>query len=149
MKNNPSETNSIDSRIVEFIKGQTAFTLATCIGQLPYCCTCFYSFLEDTKALVFKSSKDTHHIQEGMQNKNVAGSLLPDKLQTGKVKGIQLNGILYEPEGDLLNAAKKSYYKKYPFAVAFEGDIWVVELSRLKFTDNTLGFGKKLIWEKA
>jgi len=27
-------------------------------------------------------------------------------------------------------------------------NLWVVDLSFLKFTDNRLGFGKKLIWGK-
>ena len=38
--------------------------------------------------------------------------------------------------------------KKFPLAGIFRGDIWVIELSHIKFTDNTLVFGKKMLWER-
>ncbi|MCX6297115.1 MAG: hypothetical protein NTX97_13845, partial [Bacteroidetes bacterium] len=61
---------------------------------------------------------------------------------------IQLKGKFIIPENELLTTAKKSYYKKYPFAIAIPGDLWILEFEYIKFTDNTLGFGKKLIWNK-
>ena len=42
--------------------------------------------------------------------------------------------------------ARKTYIRRFPFAALAELTLWVVEISYMKFTDNTLGFGKKLIW---
>ena len=98
--------------------------------------------------LVFKSDKDTKHIKDALQNKHIAGTIIPDKTEIGKIKGIQFNGIFKEPQDDLLSEAKTNYYKRFPFARAFKGNLWLVKLTYVKFTDNTLGFGRKLEWEK-
>lgn len=97
--------------------------------------------------LIFKSSRDTVHIQNAIENNCVSGTVLPDKLIIGKVQGIQFSGVFKEPTGEMLDEAKKIYYKKYPFALAISGELWVVKLNIIKFTDSTLGFGKKLKWE--
>ena len=86
--------------------------------------------------------------QKTLINNNVAGSILVDKTEIGKIKGIQFNGTFLSPKDALLKDAQKAYYFKYPYAAAMKGDLWVIELTSVKFTDNTLGFGKKLIWEK-
>lgn len=136
-----------DQLIIAFLKSQTVLTLATAVFNKPYCATCFYAYSEQSNVLIFKSSKDTVHVQNGLQNNLVSGSILPDRLIAGKVKGVQFSGVFSSPDAGLLDEAKKKYYKKYPFALAVPGEIWVVRLNALKFTDNTLGFGKKLIWE--
>lgn len=138
-----------DRIIIAFLKAQTAFTIATCVNDVPYCASCYYAYSNDHNLLVFKSSINTLHIQNGIRNNRVAGSILPDKLITGKVQGLQFEGTFCQPSGELYNEAKMAYYKKYPFALAIPGDLWAVSLNSLKFTDNTLGFGKKIRWEKS
>ncbi|PRY53980.1 hypothetical protein B0I27_103453 [Arcticibacter pallidicorallinus] len=137
-----------DQLIASFFKAQTVFTLATSAHDQPYCSTCFYAYSEEYNMLVFKSSEHTDHIQQALLNNLVGGSVLPDKLQVGKIKGIQFKGKLVEPESQCLSDLKKTYYAKYPFALAMGGEIWIIELSWIKFTDNTLGFGKKIKWER-
>lgn len=136
-----------DRIIIAFLKIQTAMTIATSVNNIPYCATCFYAYCEEAKLLVFKSSINTVHVQNGIRNNKVSGSILPDKLITGKVKGLQFLGLFFQPEDDLFSKAKLAYYKKYPFALAIPGELWAISLSMIKFTDNTLGFGKKLSWE--
>jgi uncharacterized protein YhbP (UPF0306 family) len=138
----------LDKPISLFIQSQTALTMATCLENIPSCASCFYAFLEKHDAVVFKSDRDSNHIIEAIQNKHVAGAIVPDKSEVGKIKGVQFNGIFIEPKGDLLNEAKIAYYKKFPFAIAVKGELWIIELTSVKYTDNTLGFGKKLKWEK-
>ena len=38
--------------------------------------------------------------------------------------------------------------KKFPYAVLMKTTLWILEIEYIKMTDNRLGFGKKLIWEK-
>ena len=148
MKMKATESAQMDKKISAFIKAQTALTIATSVDSIPYCATCFYAYLEEENLLVFKSDAETRHISDALINNNVAGSILVDKTEIGKIKGIQFNGTFLSPKDALLKDAQKAYYFKYPYAAAMKGDLWVIELTSVKFTDNTLGFGKKLIWEK-
>lgn len=141
-------SDQLDKIILKYINAQSAFSIATCAENIPYCATCFYAFSESSDSLVFKSERRTRHIVEALINNQVAGTILPDKSDLGKIRGLQFSGVFQEPSGNLLDEAKKAYYSKYPFAAAFKGEIWVIELISVKFTDNTLGFGKKLQWNK-
>ena len=49
---------------------------------------------------------------------------------------------------DLLARAKSGYLKRFPVAALMDTQLWVVKLTFIKMTDNRLGFGKKLVWEK-
>lgn len=135
-------------RIWSFLSNQTVLNIATSINDVPYCASCFYVFDEKNKLLAFKSKKDSRHIKEVLQQKNVAGTVLPDKLKLGTVKGIQFQGKLIFPNEKTSSAIKGIYYSKFPYAMAVPGDIWIIELSFIKLTDNQLGFGKKLVWSK-
>lgn len=149
MEQPSSKSPKPDQLIANFFKAQTVFTLATSEHDQAHCSTCFYAYSEEYNMLVFKSSEKTDHIRHALANNLVGGSVLPDKLQTGKIKGIQFKGKLVEPETQCLSDLKKTYYAKYPFALAMGGEVWTIELSWIKFTDNTLGFGKKIKWECA
>lgn len=138
----------MNEKIISFLKQNTCLTLSTCYNNIPYCASCFYAFDENEKMLVFKSDATTNHIKQAILNKKIAGSVSPDKLEPTRIKGIQFQGNFVVPENDLLNSLKKIYYGKYPFAIGFSGDIWALELTQIKMTDNTLGFGKKIEWEK-
>ena len=139
----------MEKHIVDFINAQTNLTLATSNNNIPYCANCFYVFLEELEALVVKSSEETRHITEAKNNKFIAGTILPDQLKVRKIKGIQFTGQFCVPQNDLLKTAKTNYYLKYPFSLAMNGDLWVILLQEIKMTDNTLGFGKKLFWERS
>jgi len=149
MEEPSSKPSKPDQLIADFFKSQTVFTLATSFQDQPHCATCFYAYSEEYNMLIFKSSEKTDHIQQSLANSLVGGSILPDKLQTGKIKGIQFKGRLIVSEGQCLSDLKKTYYAKYPFALAMGGEIWTIALNWIKFTDNTLGFGKKIKWEDA
>lgn len=150
VQNNGNEMNKVkmDEHISSFLQEQTNLTFATAANNIPYCSNCFYAFLSEFNAVTFKSNAETRHIQEALANENVSGTITPDKLDKLKIKGIQLTGKFIQPKEALLSAAKKKYYLKYPMALAMKGDLWVIEIRKIKMTDNTLGFGKKLIWER-
>ena len=100
-------------------------------------------------AFFSKSVKETKHITSARINNTVAGTIIPDISKIGTIKGIQFTGKFTVPAGDLFEKAKKTYYTKHPFALPVAGEIWAIELLSVKMTDNTLGFGKKIIWEKS
>ncbi|HEY4799604.1 MAG TPA: pyridoxamine 5'-phosphate oxidase family protein [Bacteroidia bacterium] len=138
----------VDKRVVSFFHSSTNLTLATCVNNIPYCANCFYAYDESKNYLVFKSDPETNHIRQAIKNNQVAGTILPDKLEKAKIKGIQFNGNFIDWKKEDMESLKNVYYKKYPFARAFSGEMWGIELTYIKMTDNTLGFGKKIEWKK-
>ncbi len=112
----------------------------------PYCINCFYVFDENSKCLIFKSSHGTYHQGLIKDSASVSGTILPEKIDTLKLRGIQFTGkLISSTKVETLNLNSK-YLKKYPFSIAMMGYIWAVKLEFLKFTDNTLGFGNKTTW---
>ena len=138
----------MDKKIQSFIESQKNITFCTSVNNKPYCASCFYAFMVEGNFIVFKSDEKSIHISNALINDKVAGTIIPDLDKTGTIKGIQFTGNFIVPTGDLLELAKKKYYSKFPFAKIVGGDIWAIELVSIKMTDNTLGFGKKLTWEK-
>jgi uncharacterized protein YhbP (UPF0306 family) len=136
-----------EKKIIEFIKDHHVLTLATSNDNKPYCANCFYAFLEDEIAFVFTSDMDTKHIKDSIQQNFVGGSVVLETSIVGKIQGIQFNGTLYKPENELLEKANNEYLKRFPFAALMNTNLWVLELSFIKMTDNRLGFGKKIIWK--
>lgn len=137
-----------EKRIVEFLKKHHVLTLATSNDNRPWCAHCFYSYLEEDQTLIFTSSDDTRHIKEIMKNKYVAASIPLETNIIGKIQGIQLEGIIKQPDKKEESKYKNHYLKRFPFAILTNSPIWVLHIQYIKFTDNRLGFGKKLIWEK-
>jgi uncharacterized protein YhbP (UPF0306 family) len=137
-----------DSSVIEFIKNHHVLTLSTCSGSTPYCSNMFYVLLEKEFCLVFTSDKKTRHIMEVTQNPVVAGSIVLETETVGKIQGLQFCGKMMEVDGILKSKAIIAYLKRFPYAVLSGTPLWLIEITYTKFTDNRLGFGKKLIWEK-
>ncbi|HZL76709.1 MAG TPA: pyridoxamine 5'-phosphate oxidase family protein [Bacteroidales bacterium] len=136
----------VDSRIIKFFRKHHVLTIATTVDNEPWCANCFYVYLEEENALVFTTDIDTRHGKEFIKNPNVAGSVVLETIVIGKIRGVQFQGIVSEPEGELLSKAKWSYLKKFPPAALMDTHLWIVRLTLIKMTDNRLGFGKKMIW---
>ena len=136
----------IDSKIIRFFRKHHVLTIATTVGNEPWCANCFYVYLEEENALVFTTDSDTRHGKEFIKNPMVAGSVVLETIVIGKIRGIQFQGIVSEPEGALLSKARWTYLKKFPPAALMDTHLWIVRLTLIKMTDNRLGFGKKLIW---
>mgnify|MGYP001355620523 FL=1 len=136
----------IDRRIIKFIRKHHVLTIATSVNDEPWCATCFYVYLEDENALVFTTDLKTRHGQEFLKNSKVSGAVALETKIIGMIRGIQFSGIVSEPEGDLADKAQKAYIRKFPVAMLMDTHLWVVTLTHIKFTDNRLGFGKKLMW---
>jgi len=137
-----------DNKITEFIKKHHVLTLATSLNNQPWCANCFYAYLEEENTLVFTSNEQTRHIHEGMKNRSIAGSIVLETEIIGKIQGIQFEGQLVRSQEKDAGTFKKCYLKRFPYAIITGTPIWGIELNHIKFTDNRLGFGKKLIWKK-
>ena len=136
----------IDSTIIKFLRKHHVLTIATTVENVPWCANCFYVYLEEENSLVFTTDAGTRHGKEFIKNPMVAGSVVLETMVIGKIRGIQFQGVISEPAGELLSKAKWAYLKKFPPAALMDTHLWVVKLTLIKMTDNRLGFGKKLLW---
>ncbi len=139
----------MNETILKFLQQQSTATIC-CVDEQckPYCFSCFYAFNSDGVLLSFKSSAASHHAGLMKKNPFVAGTILPDKLNTLMVKGMQFEAIVLNGQDPLAKTAAGYYYKKNPLAVAVAGDIWTIQISQIKMTDSTFEFGKKIIWRR-
>ena len=135
----------VDKRITDFIKRHHVLTLATVSSEgEPYCAACFYAYDKERNRLIFTSADSTRHTQQMLENKRVAIGITLETRIVGKVQGAQICGIA--ERGD--EKDKATYIKRFPYAAVAPLNIWAVEPTFIKLTDNTLGFGKKLIWNR-
>ena len=140
----------MNEKITAFISKQTCGNLC-CVDKdgKPWCFSFFYAFNKAEGLLYYKSSEDTRHSGIIMKNPFVAGTILPDKLSLLQIKGVQFEGTVIPFEDLLAKGAYSAYHKKFPFSIAMPGQIWTIRLEEIKYTDNSIGFGTKLKWNRA
>ena len=127
--------------ITAFLKKHHLLTLATSHNNIPYCASCFYSFIEESAIFVIATDvTKTRQGKEAIENTYVAGTVALETKMVGKIQGVQFSGEFQEAN----KQEKKAYFKRFPYALAMQPTLWSIKITYLKFTDNTLGFGKKL-----
>lgn len=133
---------AINERFVRFLRRHHVLTLATVAEGVPYCSNAFYCYDKERNLLVFTSDPATRHAQEMERNPRVAASVVLETKIVGRVQGLQLCGTAARAD----ETAKRAYLKRFPYAALAELTLWAIRPDYMKLTDNTLGFGKKLIW---
>jgi len=123
-------------------------TIATVSEQGPWCASCFFAWDEANNTLVFTTDPATRHGAELRSNPFVAGTIALETMRVGRIRGAQFTGTVSEPAGEELSRARKIYLRRFPYAALIELHLWVIDLNYIKLTDNRLGFGKKIIWQK-
>ncbi|MDR2066180.1 MAG: pyridoxamine 5'-phosphate oxidase family protein [Prevotellaceae bacterium] len=139
----------IDRQIISFIKKHHVLTLATFDGSRIYCSNVFYAYDAENNAFIFYSDDKTKHSNDMKKNENAAASIVLETKIVGKIQGLQLNGTAKQPTNEMQKHCHKIYLKRFPYAVICKADLWMLEITFAKYTNNVLGFGKKIIWEKS
>ena len=135
----------MDERIVKFLKKMHLASVCTIDddGQ-PYAFSAFYAFDEISFSLLLASSNESSHIKFLKNSKLVAGTVALDTKIVGKIEGVQFQGAMRETS----ESEREIYFKRFFYAKAMNPKIWSISLEKVKFTSNTLGFGKKIFWQK-
>lgn len=131
-------------KIEVFLDSHHVLSLATFNNDELSVCNLFYAYDKSSKTFIVASSDDTTHIKHILENQKVAGSVVLETKTIGKIQGIQFRG-----EFSFLDdkALSKLYFKSFPSSIVMKPKLWQIKVSYFKMTDNTLGFGKKLIWQ--
>ncbi len=147
----------IDQRILDFIGEHHVLTVASvALGDgasatseaEPWCANAFYVFDQQEEAFIITSEAKTRHAQLFLENPKVAGTVVLETEEIGKIRGLQFTGAVRRCDGGLFDRCRLLYLKRFPYAVFKGGEVWQITLDSLKYTDNRLGFGKKLHWQR-
>jgi uncharacterized protein YhbP (UPF0306 family) len=133
-------------KIEAFIARHHVLTLATSAQGKMSACSLFYAYEAATQSFVVASSHETQHIKNIMQNPRIAANILLETEEIGRIEGLQIEGNFSLVEDKVL---KQLYFERFPYAKVLLPTLWKIEVDFFKLTDNRLGFGKKLIWQKA
>ncbi|MCF6173004.1 MAG: hypothetical protein L3J44_04385 [Campylobacteraceae bacterium] len=135
----------MDKKIIDFIQKHHVLGCSFFYKEIIHSASCFYIFLNHPPRFIIASNKDTLHIRLAQKNSKVSGVIHLETKQIGKIQGVQYNGILTKAN----TQEKQAYLKRYPYAIALKPQLWHIDIENIKFTDNTLGFGKKLEFKKS
>lgn len=134
----------IDERIIKFIKSHHVLTVATDGTEGIYCAQAFYCYDAERNVFIFSSDDATRHARQMVEDARVAATVTLETRIVGRIRGLQI--CARAERGD--ERDKHLYMKRFPYTAAIDLTIWRLRPSFLKYTDNTLGFGKKLIWNE-
>lgn len=129
-------------KIESFLGEHHLLSLATMEDTL-WCCSLFYAYDPLNIAFIVATDPDTFHGRNAIANSSVAGTVALETSMVGKIQGIQFSG-----EMTRYGEGKELYFKAFPFARIMNPILWKIRLDEIKMTDNSLGFGKKLIWKR-
>ncbi|HEB8061979.1 TPA: hypothetical protein RZJ77_001219 [Campylobacter coli] len=134
----------MDERILDFIKNEQLLSWAMNDEKGIYIANAFYAFDEENLAFIIASHEGTKHIKLASKNPNIALNIAKES-KIAFLKGIQAKAKFKSASKEQI----KIYFLKFPFAkLDKSAKIYALELDWLKFTNNALGFSKKLEFYK-
>ena len=141
----------MEERIEEFIGEHHLLTFAAAGGVDIWCASAFYAWCKEEQAFIITSDETTRHIRLALENGKgmIAGNIALETETIGLIRGLQFKARLIQAKEDgFFGKYRTLYLKRFPYAVLKGGEVWILEILEAKFTDNRLGFGKKLYWRR-
>ncbi|MFA5325339.1 MAG: hypothetical protein WCR82_02645 [Bacteroidales bacterium] len=138
----------IDRRVIEFIEEHHVMTVAAAYEDDLWCANAFYAFFEKESSFIITSEKETRHALLFKKNSCVTGSIMLETEHVGLIRGLQFRATVQECDNSFFDKYKLIYLKRFPYAILKGGEVWLLKLDEIKYTDNRLGFGKKILWKK-
>jgi uncharacterized protein YhbP (UPF0306 family) len=148
-----TDPNTLRQTALRYLRDHHVMTLATDGPQGLWAAAVYYA--NDDFTLYFLSAPHTRHATNLHAQPRVAATIHEDYADWREIKGIQLEGIATQLEGEAEQHASQVFGAKYPLVVAREdapgavaralaGIRWYsVAPDRLYFIDNAKGFGHR------
>lgn len=136
------------SHLIRYLKKQHALSLCASNGDDLWCANCFYVFDETRMAFWLMTEPDTRHGSLMLANPRVAGTVNGQPKTVLLIKGVQYRGHIQQLTEEQEEAARRAYQKRFPIARKVKAPLWEITLEEVKMTDNALGFGKKIVWQR-
>lgn len=113
-----------------------------------WCANAFYLYDAQDAVFYLLSDTQTRHGQISGARTRVAGTVSGQTNSVALIRGVQFKGELRLLEGEVSVGVRERYNRRFPVARTMLASAWGIRLDELKLTDNTLGFGKKVIWQR-
>ncbi|TCJ95838.1 hypothetical protein EV694_1839 [Volucribacter psittacicida] len=138
----------MQENIIKFLQRKHIVSLSVFNQQDMWSSICFYAFNPLNNSLLIRTSPDTRHGIIMQTHPQITGTIIHDTTTVAKLQGIQFTGTIHELCGEMKKSALAFYYERFPYARAMKSSLWEICFNEIKFTDNTLGFGKKTLWKR-
>lgn len=129
-----------------YVKAHHVMNLFTNNHQESWGANLFYAAHPGNPHMYVMTSRESVHGRLMKNNPQVCGTITCEAEDVAQLKGVQFRGMI-EPVDPTHSAAYDTYYTRFPYAKARPDTLWQINLSKIKFTDNEQGFGRKFIWE--
>lgn len=136
------------SHLFRYLKKQHVLSLCCCADNDLWCANCYYVFDESRMAFWLMTEPDTRHGLLAIKNNCVAGTINGQPKTVLLIKGVQYRGHIRPLSEDEAHEARTAYQRRFPVARKVSAPLWEIVLDELKMTDNALGFGKKIVWQR-
>jgi len=121
---------------------------AVCLEEM-WSVNLFYASDHHNDCVWVMTDENTQHGKLMCRNSNISGTISSQEANIHLLKGIQFSGTIeLTRDGDEYKNGLKRYQKRFPVAHLRKKTLWKLSFTKIKFTNNTLGFGTKLGWEK-
>lgn len=134
--------------ICHYLDTKHVLSLCTSAEHSLWCASLFYSFHQQHMAFQIMTDKQSLHSIQMLQNPHIAGTVSDQYDLVEQIKGIQYRGTIQLLHGDEEALAREHYCHRFPVAKNMPAPVWSIQLSEIKMTDNSLGFGHKLYWKR-
>lgn len=142
--NNPDDLK----HILKFLNKHHVLALCAVADGEMWSANCFYVTDAQSMSLYFMTEMKTLHGTLMAKSPQVVGTITPNPKTIALIKGIQYRGEATVLNGEEESHARSQYCRHFPVAIAMKAPVWRLKLNHIKMTDNTLGFGKKLLWDR-
>ncbi|MGK9173168.1 YhbP family protein [Yokenella regensburgei] len=132
--------------INRWLAKQHVVTWCVASGGELWCANAFYIYDPQKVAFYLLSEDHTRHAQMTGSQARVAGTVNGQPKSVALIRGLQFAGEIRRLDEEESAEPRMRYNRRFPVARMMSAPMWEIRLNELKFTDNTLGFGKKFHW---
>jgi len=131
-------------KVASFLAKHHLLSLATSTENTPHSASLFYAYNTEKVSFIVASDIKTQHIQNVLKNPTVSGTVALETDEVGKIQGIQFTAQIQVATRE----ESALYFNVFPYAKVMQPTLWLITINTIKMTDNRLGFGKKLYWNR-
>ncbi|CAG9001166.1 MAG: hypothetical protein CENE_03183 [Candidatus Celerinatantimonas neptuna] len=141
--------NPVPEVVERYLCHQHVLTLSGMDHEGIWAASCFYVWHSLWGGFIVLSSEKTRHGAQLACYGQFAGTVCEQTKEIVHIQGIQYQGECVPLNDEQEKEARSLYYQHFPIARAKPSAIWFVRADLIKMTNNRLGFGHKLIWERS
>lgn len=138
----------LPAEIQSFIRRYHVLSLAVQDQDGLWSANCFYAFDQTSTSLLILSSLQTRHGQAMLQHAQVAGTIAAQPKLIPMIQGLQFSALSTHLGGDEEETAYQLYCQRHTVARLHRSQVWKLEITYAKLTDNKRIFGHKLEWHR-